>query len=160
MTDLPPLSDLDKRILDVVQAKFPVAQRPYDDIARTLGVPEKEIMDRVGLMYEQDRIRRIGPIFDTYKIGYVSSLVGAKIPPGRLDEVAALVNRHPEVTHNYERNHEFNMWFTVIAPNFDRVEEILETMRGCGHCLRARHPARYPVHGTALSCHCAKSRNA
>ena len=106
-----------------------MAARPYAELGAQLQKTEKEIMDRVALLYEQDRIRRIGPIFDTYKIGYVSSLVGAVIPPARLDEVAEVVNRHPEVTHNYERNHEFNMWFTVIAPSYECVDAILDEMR-------------------------------
>ena len=129
MPELTPLTEFDKRLLDIIQAKFPVTAAPYEELGRQLGVTGAEAMDRVSTLYKQDRIRRIGPIFDTYKLGYISTLVGARIPPARLDETAAIVNRHPEVTHNYERNHEFNMWFTLIAPDDERVERILDAIR-------------------------------
>jgi len=148
MAGLPPMSEMDKQLIDLMQAKFPVAARPYHEIAQQIGSTEQDVYNRVALLYEQDRIRRIGPIFDTYKIGYVSSLVGAVIPPERLDEVAAMVNKHPEVTHNYERNHEFNMWFTLIAPGYGRIEEILEQMRretGVREFYSMPFTARYKV---------------
>lgn len=142
------MSELDKKILDTIQANFPVAAEPYAELGRLLDSNEKEIMDRVSLMYEQDRIRRIGPIFDTYKLGYISSLVGAKIPPERLDEVAAVVNRFTEVTHNYMRTHEFNMWFTLIVPDVARMDAIIETLRretGIPHFYSMPFTTRYKV---------------
>ena len=147
-SNLPPMSPLDRQIMDVIQARFPVTSQPYDEVGKQLGVTEGQVMERVHVMYEQDRIRRIGPIFDTYKLGYVSTLVGCKIPPERLDEVAQIVNSYIEVTHNYMRDHEFNMWFTLIAPGDEHVERILSEMRkstGIEHFYSMPFTTRYKV---------------
>jgi DNA-binding Lrp family transcriptional regulator len=87
---------------------------------------EKEVIRRVKTMKEQGIIRRIGGNFVPHKVGFVSTLCAAKVPEDKIDEFAAVVNRYTGVTHNYQRENEFNIWFTFIAPSREEIAQNLD----------------------------------
>jgi DNA-binding Lrp family transcriptional regulator len=110
-----PLDEFDKKLLDTMQGKFRIVPRPYAEVATVLGVEEDVVLTRVRELIEQRIIRQVTPIFDTRAFGYQSMLVAAKVDPEHPWRPAKIVNAHPGVSHNYLRNHEFNMWFTVAT---------------------------------------------
>ena len=110
-----PLDDLDKRLLNLMQGKFPIAPRPYEAVAKEAGITEQEAIDRVSQLQDDRIIRQVTPIFDTRALGYSSMLVAAKVDPDNPWRAANVINAHPGVSHNYLRNHEFNIWFTIAT---------------------------------------------
>ncbi len=110
-----PLDDLDKRLLNLMQGRFPIAPRPYREVATEAGIAEEEAMQRVRRLLEERIIRQVTPIFDTRALGYSSMLVAAKVDPENPWRAAQVINEHPGVSHNYLRNHEFNIWFTIAT---------------------------------------------
>jgi DNA-binding Lrp family transcriptional regulator len=123
------MEEKDRQLLDLMQERFPLAERPYRALGERLDVTEEEVLRRVAALKHVGIVRRIGATFDPRKLGYVSSLVACRVPAGRVDEFARVVNAYPEVTHNYERDHEVNVWFTIIAPSEERVAQILEEVK-------------------------------
>ena len=120
-TETDTLDQIDKRILDVIQSDFPLESRPYAVIGEKCGVTEAEALARVRAMKERRLIRRMGANFQSAKLGFRSTLCAAKVPDEAMDGFVAEVNRHVGVTHNYLRNHEYNIWFTCIGPSWDSV---------------------------------------
>jgi len=120
----------DRDVLNVIQTGFPVEARPYAVIGEKVGLSEQEAYNRVMKMKEGNVIRRIGATFDSRKLHFTSTLCSAKVPAERLEEVAAIVSEYPEVTHNYERNHAYNLWFTLIAESGERIRQILGEIEG------------------------------
>lgn len=115
-----PLDILDKRLLNDIQWTFPLSDRPFLKISENYGVSESEIIHRISKLKTKGLIRQINAIFDTRKLGYKSALIAFSVKPDKVDFVANEINRHPGVSHNYERNHEFNIWFTLaVGPNDD-----------------------------------------
>ncbi len=109
------LDDLDKRLLNLMQGSFPISRQPYQHVASAAGITEQEVMDRVQRLLDERIIRQITPIFDTRALGYSSMLVAAKVDPDNPWRAANVINAHPGVSHNYLRNHEFNIWFTIAT---------------------------------------------
>ena len=114
------LESLDKQILNKLQKEFPLVARPFKAIAEQVGTSEDDVLARVQNM-KGSLIRQISAIFDTTSLGYQSSLVAAKVKPELIDEAAAVINGHPCVSHNYARNHEFNLWFTIAVPPHSKL---------------------------------------
>ncbi len=110
-----PLDDLDRRLLNLMQGSFPIALRPYDHVAAQAKVAETEVRARVKRLLDERIIRQVTPIFDTRALGYSSMLVAAKVDPENPWRAANVINAHPGVSHNYLRNHEFNIWFTIAT---------------------------------------------
>jgi siroheme decarboxylase len=110
-----PLDDFDRRLLNAMQGSFPIEPRPYAAVARDLGVPEERVLKRVQELIDDRIIRQVTPIYDTRALGYGSMLVAARIDPEHPWRAAKIVNSHPGVSHNYLRNHAFNMWFTIAV---------------------------------------------
>jgi DNA-binding Lrp family transcriptional regulator len=110
-----PLDDLDRKLLNLMQGSFPIATQPYRHVAELGGVEEQEVMSRVRRLLEQRIIRQVTPIFDTRALGYSSMLVAAKVDPEHPHRAAQVINEHPGVSHNYLRNHDFNLWFTIAT---------------------------------------------
>ncbi|MDK1031226.1 MAG: radical SAM protein [Planctomycetia bacterium] len=123
------LDDMDRKILSIIQTDLPVLERPFDELAKRLGADADEIIARVRRLIASGIIRRMGPVFDSRRLGYVSTLVGARVPAERLTEVAERVSRLQGVTHNYSRRHAFNLWFTLTAQSADEIDTILESLR-------------------------------
>jgi DNA-binding Lrp family transcriptional regulator len=110
-----PLDDFDKRLLNEMQGAFPIEPRPFAAVARALEVSEDRVMARVRELIDERIIRQVTPIYDTRTLGYGTMLVAAKVDPEHPWRAAKIVNSHPGVSHNYLRNHEFNMWFTLAV---------------------------------------------
>jgi siroheme decarboxylase len=110
-----PLDDTDKRLLNLMQGSFPVAPRPYAAVAAQADLSEAEALTRVKRLLDERIIRQVTPIFDTRALGYSSMLVAAKVDPDNPWRAANVINEHPGVSHNYLRNHEFNIWFTIAT---------------------------------------------
>jgi DNA-binding Lrp family transcriptional regulator len=110
-----PLDDTDKRLLNLMQGAFPIAPRPYAAVAREAQLTEAEVLTRVQRLLDERIIRQVTPIFDTRALGYSSMLVAAKVDPENPWRAASIINEHPGVSHNYLRNHEFNIWFTIAT---------------------------------------------
>ncbi|MGH2865501.1 MAG: hypothetical protein ACRDJX_09680, partial [Solirubrobacteraceae bacterium] len=108
-----PLEEVDRKLLNLMQGSFPIAPRPFRHVAEQGGVSELEVIGRVQHLLEKRIIRQLTPIFDTRALGYSSMLVAAKVDPEQPHRAAQIINRHPGVSHNYLRNHEFNLWFTI-----------------------------------------------
>ena len=110
-----PLDDTDKRLLNLMQGSFPLDPRPFAHVAELAGLEEGEVLARVGRLLDKRIIREITPIFDTRAFGYQSMLVAAKVDPAYPHRAAQFINTHPGVTHNYLRDHDFNLWFTIAV---------------------------------------------
>ena len=115
------LDDLDRRLLNLMQGSFPLEPKPYAAVAGDAACSEQEVLTRVGRLLEQRIIRQVTPIYDTRALGYASMLVAAKVDPEHPWAAAKIVNSHPGVSHNYLRNHEFNMWFTIAVERDSRL---------------------------------------
>jgi len=116
-----PLDDLDRRLLNLMQGSFPIAARPFRHVAELGGIEEADVMSRVERLLEKRIIRQVTPIFDTRALGYSSMLVAAKVDPEHPHRAAQVINEHPGVSHNYLRNHEFNLWFTIATEPDSRL---------------------------------------
>lgn len=110
-----PLEELDRRLLNLMQGKFPIEPRPYQRVAELAEITEDEVMARVQHLLNERIIRQVTPIFDTRALGYSSMLVAAKVDAENPHRAARVINAHPGVSHNYLRNHEFNLWFTIAT---------------------------------------------
>jgi DNA-binding Lrp family transcriptional regulator len=109
------LDEVDKRLLNLMQGQFAIAPRPYQHVASQAKLTEDEVMARVQRLLDERIIRQVTPIFDTRALGYSSMLVAAKVDPEHPWRAANVINAHPGVSHNYLRNHEFNIWFTIAT---------------------------------------------
>jgi len=119
---------LDKALLNEIQWEFPLVQRPFLEIGLRHRLSEQQVMDRISRMKKNGLVRQINAIFDTRNLGYKSALIAFAVIPELLDLVAHEVNKHPGVSHNYERNHEYNMWFTLAIPPYDEMKPHLDKL--------------------------------
>ncbi|MEE9242366.1 MAG: Lrp/AsnC family transcriptional regulator, partial [Nitrosopumilaceae archaeon] len=119
------MDTLDKEILNEIQWIFPLVSKPYHEIAKKFDISTDVVKKRLTNLKQTGILRQLSAIFDTRRLGYKSSLVALEIEPDKLDYVAHQINRHPGVSHNYERNHQFNLWFTLaVPPGFDLKTEV------------------------------------
>lgn len=123
------MDELDWRILQALQNDFPLSARPYEIIARKLQIPCEQLWNRVQRLITKGMIRRIGASLDSRKLGFCSTLAAVSVEPNLVDKAAEIIGRFPEVTHSYLRKDDFNIWFTVIATDKERLVEILEEIR-------------------------------
>ncbi|BAV92476.1 siroheme decarboxylase subunit alpha [Candidatus Desulfovibrio trichonymphae] len=119
------LDSTDRRLLDIIQTDFPLLSRPYAELGKRIGISEEEAIARVRAMREKCVIRRLGANFWSAGIGFVSTLCAAKVPQDLLESFIADVNAQPGVTHNYLRDHSYNVWFTLISPSREEIQTIL-----------------------------------
>ncbi|MCH9041634.1 MAG: Lrp/AsnC family transcriptional regulator [Nitrosopumilus sp.] len=110
------MDKLDKELLNEIQSTFPLVTRPFDAIAKKFDTTPKIIKEHLNNLKKVGILRQLSAIFDTRKLGYTSSLVAMEIEHDKLEYVASQINRHPGVSHNYERKHQFNLWFTLAVP--------------------------------------------
>ena len=122
------LEAIDRSLLDIIQTGFPLNSRPFARLGAELGLSEAEALDRMRRLKNQGLIRRLGANFDSRKLGWQSTLCGAKVPEDRLAAFTAEVNRLPGVTHNYLRRHTYNVWFTLIAPSENDITAALQEL--------------------------------
>jgi DNA-binding Lrp family transcriptional regulator len=127
----------DEALLLRLQAGFPLHPRPFRMLGDALGMSEHETIRRAERLKSEGYIRAIRASFDVERMGAASTLVAARVDPARIEAVAQDLNRHPEVTHNYERRHRYNLWFTIIADSRDRIAELVEHARGLPGVIEA-----------------------
>ena len=123
------MDDIDKKLLDIVQGKFPLTARPYGEIASLLEISEDDVISRLKKLKHEGIIRRIGAIFESKKLGYRSTLCAMKAPGHRVDEVVGIINEYTGVTHNYLREHDYNIWFTITARSRQELDKIMAEIR-------------------------------
>lgn len=120
---------IDKKILNIIQKEFPVAPEPFKVLADMVGITEDESLKRVKKLKDDGIIRRIGAVFNPKKLGFSSTLCAARVPADKLKDFVATVNAYPGVTHNYRRNHDYNVWFTFIAPAEEAIMQTIDAIK-------------------------------
>lgn len=123
------MDQIDKKLLNLVQNGLPVESRPFLTIGKKLEITEEEVINRLEKLKRETFIRRIGGIFDSKKLGYVSTLCAISVPEERIEDVSEIINGYEEVTHNYIRNHHYNMWFTIIAQTKEKIDEVIRDIK-------------------------------
>ncbi len=141
---------LKQLVLDEIQSGFPLVERPYNELANRLDISEGDVLAAVRALRGEKVIRRIGASFNSKKIGYTSTLCALEVAGdmAEVDRVAAIVNTYPEITHNYLRNNRYNLWFTVIAQNREKVDGVLERIvqdSGCTNALNLPTSCVYKI---------------
>lgn len=119
------LDGIDRILLNILQEGLPIDCRPFDVLGTLLGIPGAEVLERVKRMMKNGVIRRIGAIFEPKPLNFVSALCAIQVPEVEVERIAAVVNEYPNVTHNYLRKGEPNLWFTVIAPSEEELSFLL-----------------------------------
>ena len=122
------LDDLDQELLNAVQWDFPLTPRPYAALGARIGISEAEVMERVNEVKRKGVLRQLSAIFDTRALGYSSSLIAAKVDPHRIDDAAGVISTHPGVSHNYKRNHDYNLWYTIAVPPGESLQEHVDAL--------------------------------
>jgi len=132
------LDDLDRELLNALQWDFPVDPQPYAALAARLGTTEDDVHARIRRVKDAGILRQLSAIFDTRALGYGSSLVAAKIDPDRIDDAAAVISEHPGVSHNYKRNHAYNLWYTLAVPPGASLDDHLDVLHDASGALVTR----------------------
>ncbi len=128
-------SALEQRLLNEFQNGMPLTSNPYADIARQLGVHETTVLESLKRLQTEEVISRVGAVFRPNRVG-ASTLAAMAVPADEVDDVSAIVNGFDEVNHNYEREHEFNLWFVVVADDEERLQAVLSDIEvACGYTL-------------------------
>ena len=120
------LDKIDRQILNKIQSNFPTDREPFSKIANDLNLDPALVIQKIQKMKENNIIRRIGGNFSPDKIGYKSTLCAAKVPEKKIESFTKVVNSYSGVTHNYVREHEYNIWFTFIAQSNEIIKNSLE----------------------------------
>jgi DNA-binding Lrp family transcriptional regulator len=125
----PDIDETDKKLLQLLQDNFPLTKNPYQQLASKLNLTETQLLNRIKSLNQKGIITKIGATLNTAKVGYAAAtLVALKVPANRVTEVSSIINQYPEVSHNYEREHKYNIWFTLKAPSQSeltaKIEEI------------------------------------
>ncbi len=120
------MDELDRAIVNRLQGGFPLGERPFREVASQLGIEERELLARLQELLDRNVLTRFGPLYDAERLGGAFSLCAMSVPAVDFERVAALVNAHPEVAHNYEREHRFNMWFVLATTSPSRIGNLVE----------------------------------
>lgn len=120
------MDDTDRAIINRIQSDFPITSRPYLTIAQELGLEEDEVVNRLIILKKRGVIRRIGANFVPGRLGFVSTLCAARVPQEKIAQFSETVNQYQGVTHNYRRDHNYNIWFTFIAESMEQIEAYLK----------------------------------
>ena len=131
------MDDIDRNIVNLLQGGFPISERPYRQVAQSLGLTEDQLIERIRRMLDEGVLTRFGPLYQAERLGGAYTLAAMKAPAQEIERVAMAVNRLPEVAHNYEREHAFNLWFVLAT----------ETPQGiAGAAQRIERDTGYPVY--------------
>jgi len=120
------MDDIDRALINIIQSEFPITVRPYREVSERVHVGEEEVLERIKILKKEGIIRRIGGNFDSRRLNFASTLCAAKVPKGVIEAFVEVVNQYPGVTHNYLRDHEYNVWFTFIAPSMGYIRNALK----------------------------------
>ncbi len=115
------MDSVDRAIVNALQQGFPVSERPFRDAGALLGLGEEDLIARIGKLLDDGVLTRFGPLYQAERLGGAYALAAMRVPQADFDRVAEAVNAHPEVAHNYERDHEFNMWFVLATETHDGI---------------------------------------
>ena len=124
-TSMAELTEFDKRLLNLLQGNLPVCSRPFARLAEMLGTTEEHVLERLDALKADGFLRRIGTFFNSERLGYQGTLIALCVTPEQLSSVAQAVNRYTGVTHNYEREGRYNLWFTLMTPSQATEEKII-----------------------------------
>jgi len=120
----------DRRLLEKAQDEFPLTVQPWASIGNDLGITEKEVMKRLRRLFRRGVIRKIGPVLDARRVGlHASTLIAMKVRENRIQNVANIVSKYREVSHCYQREHGYNLWFTIAAHNEHELKKMIEQIR-------------------------------
>ena len=129
------LNEIDRRLLDEYQHGFPLDPQPFASIAKQLGVEEQKVLERLSYLKRFGALSRVGAVLKPNRVG-ASTLAALSVPADRLEEIAALVSGFSEVNHNYEREHDYNLWFVAVASDDERLQQVLEEIeQACGYAV-------------------------
>ncbi|MDO9224511.1 MAG: Lrp/AsnC family transcriptional regulator [Pseudomonadota bacterium] len=120
------LDETDRRIVNNLQGGFPICEWPFLEAARTLGLDERELIERIDKLLQAGVLTRFGPLFNADRLGGANILAAMSLPDNDFDRVAAFVNAQPEIAHNYRRGHTLNLWFVGAAETPDKVESAFQ----------------------------------
>ncbi|MDO8886469.1 AsnC family transcriptional regulator [Candidatus Oleimmundimicrobium sp.] len=123
------MDKIDKQLLNIIQPNFPIVERPFQALAKELSLTEEEVIFRLNKLKKEKIIRRVGAVFNSQSLGYVSTLLAMKVPPRQVKNIANLINGYSGVTHNYLRNYDYNLWFTLTAPSEKKLKSIIEEIK-------------------------------
>lgn len=132
------MDETDKELLNEIQWTFPLVTRPFDEMASKFNTTPQDIKQRLNQLKKEGVLRQLSAIFDTRKLGYTSSLVAMQIQKDKLEYVAEQINQHPGVSHNYERDHQFNLWFTLAVPPGTELKDELEKFNALPGIIKTR----------------------
>lgn len=124
-----PLDRTDRLLLNRLQRGFPLSPRPYREVGRELGIDEAEVIQRLRRLLEEGGLTRLGAILSAPHLGGERTLAAVAAPPDRLEEVAQAINRHPEVSHNYQRDHRYNLWFVISSEEEGAVQRVIDAIQ-------------------------------
>jgi siroheme decarboxylase len=119
------LDAIDRDIINTLQHGFPVCERPYAEVAAQLGITESVLLARLERLLDDGLLSRFGPMYHAERLGGALTLAALRVPAADFGVVTAKVNAHPEVAHNYAREHEFNMWFVLGTETPQRIAEVI-----------------------------------
>ena len=124
------LDEMDRRLMQMLQDEFPLDERPWEILAARLGISAEEVLSRTKRLLKEGIVRKIFPVLNAYRLGTCdSTLIAMRVPPERMEEVASIVNEYKTVTHNYEREHDFNLWFTITACGKGELQKAIEEIK-------------------------------
>ena len=134
------MDDIDRRIVNELQDGLPLRERPFAPLAAALQISEQAVVDRIDDLLDDGYLTRFGPLYNADRLGGALSLCALAAPKNTFDEVAAIVNAHPEVAHNYERDHALNMWFVLATESPERISEVVENIEAKTACKVYQFP--------------------
>ena len=143
-----PLTDFDKRLLNLLQSNLPVCTRPFAHLGEMLGVSEETVLTRLKELKEEGYLRRIGTFFNSDRLGYHGTLIALCVDAEQLSTVANAVNQYVGVTHNYEREGTYNLWFTLLSPSQAAEQKVLSeiaALPGLRSMMKLRANKRYKI---------------
>jgi DNA-binding Lrp family transcriptional regulator len=123
------MDEVDRELLNEIQTGFPITGKPFQDLGVRLDCSEEEILARVRRLKREGIIRRIGGNFDSKRLGFATTLCAAKVPEDKIQGFVQVVNRYPEVTHNYLRENPYNIWFTLVARSSELLYRYMEEIK-------------------------------
>lgn len=118
------MEEIDRNIVNLLQTGFPLSDEPYAEVASTLGITETELLTRLSRLLEEKTLSRFGPMYDAQKLGGAFSLVAIQVPEEQYEQVTEVVNSYPEVAHNYQRDHDFNMWYVLATETPEQINKV------------------------------------
>lgn len=123
------LDDTDRKLVSLIQGDFPLSEEPFSDLGERLGISGEQVIHKIEKLKKDGIVRLIGPVFDARKLGYQTTLVAMRVAESRIDEAAQIIGEHPGVSHAYQRNNSYNLWFTLALPSDVNMKRELQRLK-------------------------------